>query len=106
MIMLRKVMKMKNIDVHITNKVKKDLKKLGCNQDKNKVINKLKQLQNDPYMGSSLSGDLKGYYSLHFSLSGGEARAMYTILEEDKVVLIILVAYRENIYKEAKSRIL
>ena len=105
MIMLLKVMTMMNIDIHITNKVKKDLRKLGSNQDKNQVIKNLKQLQNDPYMGSSLSGDLHGYYSLHFSLSGGAARAIYTILEEEKIVLIILVGYRENIYKEAKRRI-
>jgi len=98
-------MKMMNIDVHITNKVKKDLKKLGSSQDKNQVIKNLKQLQNDPYMGSFLSGDLEGYYSLHFSLSGGEARAIYTILDEEKIVLIILVGYRENIYKEVKRRI-
>ena len=55
--MLQKAMKMMNIDVHITNKVKKDLKRLGSVQDKNQVIKNLKQLQNDPYMGSSLSCD-------------------------------------------------
>lgn len=94
-----------NTEVHITNKAKKDLKKIGSKQDKNQVIKKLKRLQSNPYLGNFLSGNLKGYYSLHFSLSGGEARAIYTIIEDKKIVLVIIVGYRENIYEEAKRRI-
>ncbi len=103
--MLQKTMKIMNIEVHITKKVKKDLKKLGSTQDKNKVINKLKQLQNNPFLGKPLTGKLIGYYSLHFILSGGEGRAIYTIIDKENIVLVILVGYRENIYKKAKRRI-
>ena len=93
-----------NIEVHITKNVKKDLDKLA-EQDKKETIKMLKGLKDNPEYGYPLKGKLKGYYSLHFSLSAGAARAIYKILKKENIVLVILVAYRENIYELAKRRI-
>ena len=94
-----------SIEVHITKNVKKDLDKLASEQDKEETIKLLKELKGNPELGYPLKGKLKGYYSLHFSLSSGAARAIYKILKKENLVLVILVAYRENIYDLAKRRI-
>ena len=94
-----------SIEVHITKNVKKDLNKLASKREKAKAVNMLKKLKSNPYLGKALKGKLKGYFSLHFSLSNGEARAIYKIIENEKIVLVILVGYRENIYDILKRRV-
>jgi len=96
---------MMSIEIHITKKVKKDLNNLASKRDQSKSVSMLKKLRTNPYLGKSLKGELKGYYSLHFSLSNGAARAIYKIIEDEKIVLVILVGYRENIYDILKRRI-
>lgn len=65
----------------------------------------LLDLGEDPYQGEPLSGSLRGVRSLHFSLKGsGEYRAAYLVLEDEGVVLVFMIASRENFYAEATRR--
>ena len=96
---------MMSIEVHITKNVKKDLNNLASKREQTEVVSMLKKLKSNPYLGEALKGKMKGYYSLHLSLSNGAARAIYKIIKDGKIVLVILVGYRENIYDILKRRV-
>lgn len=95
---------MNKYQVHLTRSAEKDLKLLGSNKDKHKVIKILRQLQVNPALGVPLTGELTGLFSLHFSLIGFQARIIYTIIEERFVILVIAIGSRESIYKLAVRR--
>ena len=64
------------------------------------------KLENDPYLGHSLTGSLKGARALEFSLKGGGAyRAVYVVLDEGHVCLVFIVGPHENIYDKAERRL-
>jgi mRNA-degrading endonuclease RelE of RelBE toxin-antitoxin system len=95
---------MSKYQVHLTRSAEKDLENLGSNKNKLKVINLLRQIQLNPALGVPLTGELTGFFSLHFSLIGYEARIIYTLIEENFVILVIAIGSRENIYKLAVRR--
>ncbi|HET7034733.1 MAG TPA: hypothetical protein VFI42_03550, partial [Thermomicrobiaceae bacterium] len=52
-----------------------------------------------------LHGSMRGVRALHFSLRGsGEYRAAYLVLVDERVVLVFMIASRENFYAEAVCR--
>ena len=55
----------------------------------------LVSLENEPYAGKSLHGDLKGNYSLRV----GKLRIIYNIVEKDKTVYVIAIGLRKAIYR-------
>ncbi len=90
-------------DVHLTREADRDLRKLQ--QWSDEIEELLFGLGDDPYQGEVLAGSLRGVRSLHFSLKGsGAYRAAYVVLDEDEVVLIFMIASRENFYSEATRR--
>ena len=66
----------------------------------------LAQLETDPERGHMLSGSLRGARSLEFSLKGGgQYRAVYLLLAEERVCLVFIVGTHENIYDKAQRRL-
>ena len=95
---------MNNYSVEIIHLVKEDLKKLR--HQKEAAVNQIISLEKEPSKKSkSLSGTLKGLRSFKFTLADGQYRAIFKILEDNKVCLLIIVGSRQNIYLEAKRRV-
>jgi mRNA-degrading endonuclease RelE of RelBE toxin-antitoxin system len=61
---------------------------------KAQVRENLLLLEDDPYVGKRLHGDLKEHYSLRI----GKLRIIYTVLERDKLVQIVAMGLRKTIY--------
>ena len=91
--------------VHTLKAVHKDLKRLS-KQAAARIVNFcLPQLAKNPYLGASLSGDLKGYWKYVFKFQRVSYRIVYQIYEKEKVVLIIAVGPREKFYEKLMRRI-
>jgi len=88
--------------VHITKTVEEDLKDFDSYRQK--AIDEILVLENNPLAGHSLKGNLKGLRSLEFSLPGGVCRAIYKIMDDKRTCLIVIVGYHENIYEKAQRR--
>ena len=70
------------------------------------VSNAVLQLQDEPYKGHALSGNLRGSRSLEFSPKGsGVFRAVYVVIEEERTCLVFIVGPHENIYDRAERRV-
>ncbi|ADQ14059.1 type II toxin-antitoxin system RelE family toxin [Halanaerobium hydrogeniformans] len=95
---------MSDYSIEIIHLIKNDLKKLK--HQKEDAINQIISLENNPVKKSkSLSGILKGLRSFQFTLADGQYRAIFKILEDNKVYLLIIIGSRQNIYLEAKRRV-
>lgn len=56
-------------------------------------------------LGHTLTGSLRGTRSLELNFKGsGAYRAVYTMIDEDRVCIIFIVGPHENIYKKAERR--
>ena len=64
-------------------------------KDKTALRECLISLENDAYVGKRLHGDLKENYSLRV----GKSRILYTVSEKDKIIFIIAVGPRKNVYQ-------
>ncbi len=90
-------------DVQLGKGVEKDLKSFRSVQGD--LLRKLAVLERNPDAGEELSGNLRGAWSLKFSLRGtGECRAAYIKLLDNRICLLFLVGPRENFYREAHRR--
>ncbi|HUG13820.1 MAG TPA: type II toxin-antitoxin system RelE/ParE family toxin [Thermomicrobiales bacterium] len=90
-------------EIELTRSAEKDLERLKSRRDQ--AMRALLQLEENPVAGHTLSGNLKGARSLEFSLKGsGVYRAVYTILEDDRVCVIFIIGPHENIYDKAERR--
>lgn len=81
---VRTIKRSKKLDTHLKGLIKRRIKKA---------------LASDPYRYSLLSGKYSG---LRKVVLGGEFRAVYTIREEEKRIIIAFAASRENFYKELR----
>lgn len=59
-------------------------------------------LQTNPFGGERLSGSLSFLFSLHFSCEGKQYRAVYTVEENEKQVIIHFAGSRENFYEKVR----
>lgn len=90
-------------EVILTRNAEKDLDRLK--HDRDRVTRELSRLELDPYAGHTLTGGLRGTRSLEFSLKGGGVyRAVYTIVDSDRICIIFVVGPHENIYRLAERR--
>jgi mRNA-degrading endonuclease RelE of RelBE toxin-antitoxin system len=62
---------------------------------KNRVRENLLSLENAPYEGKHLHGDLK----TNFSLRVDKIRVVYTIMEKNKTIYVVAIGPREKIYE-------
>lgn len=90
-------------EVELLRHAEKDLDALKGHRDA--AVRELLKLESDPWRGEPLKGSLKGARKLRFSLKGGGSyRAVYTILDDDRVCIVFLVGSRENVYDVAQRR--
>jgi len=61
-----------------------------------RVRDALLTLENEPYAGKQLHGDLRRNYSLQV----GKLRIIYYIVEKDKTVYVIAICQRKVIYRQ------
>jgi mRNA-degrading endonuclease RelE of RelBE toxin-antitoxin system len=92
-------------EVQLTRPAEKDLRDFRGRQGV--VTAALLQLEDDPLRGHALKQSLRGARSLEFSLSGVSTayRAVYIIIEPDRVCLVFLIGPHENIYEKAERRL-
>ena len=64
-------------------------------KDKTNLQECLISLEEDTYAGKRLHGDLKENYSLRV----GKLRLIYTVSEKDKIVYVIAIGPRKNVYQ-------
>ncbi len=69
------------------------LKKLDKDNQK-RIVNKLKELENNPKLGVPLVGNLAGLWKIRI----GDCRAIYQIRNEELIVLVLNIGHRKNIY--------
>ena len=71
-----------------------------------KVTRTLLSLEQDPVAGHVLRGSLEGTRAMRFRLPGqGQYRAIYLILEEDRVCLVFVILPRADAYEQATRRL-
>ena len=90
-------------EVEILPRAEKDFKALK--QNRAQATREILKLEENPRLGHTLTGSLRGTRSLEFNLQGGVAcRAVYTILDDHRLCVVFLIGPHENIYKEAERR--
>ncbi len=66
----------------------------------------IQQLEQNPERGHLLTGNLRALRALKFSLRGsGSYRAIYAVLEDGRICLVLLVGPHENVYRKAEGRV-
>lgn len=90
-------------EVSLTREAEKDLKRLRPHTGH--VTRIILKLEDDPFLGHTLAGNLKGMRSLEFSLPGGAYRAVYRVVDETRECLVFIVGPHENIYDKAERRL-
>ena len=61
---------------------------------KNRIMDKLENLEDNPRQGKLLTANLAGLWSLRI----GDYRAIYKIKDNELLVLVIEIGHRKNIY--------
>lgn len=89
--------------IELTRRAEKDLDNLK--QDRDRVVREIQILKEHPLAGHALKGALRGARALEFNLKGGGAyRAVYTIVDNNRVCIVFVVGSHENIYRVAERR--
>ena len=71
--------------IELTREAEKDLDRLRGHRDR-------------------VTRSLRGARSLEFSLPGGAYRAVYIVLDEERICIIFIIGSHENVYKRAERR--
>src|SRR5215510_3290872 len=90
--------------VRLTRAAEKDLDEKQFLGWQAQVIDELLALEREPARGYALRGSLKGTRALEFSHAGTLYRAVYVVLDDERVCLVFLISLHENVYKEASRR--
>jgi len=97
---------MSSYSIEIIKSAEDDLDRLKHKRDE--AVQKLIKLEENPQEKSSAlsGGNLQGLYSYSFTLKGaGSYRAVFDLIEEDKVCLLIVIGSRENFYVRARRKV-
>ena len=90
-------------EVEILPRAAKDLK--GLKHHEAQALREILQLEENPELGHALLGSLRGVRALEFTLKGsGAYRAVYTVIDQQRVCIVFLVGPHENIYQRAERR--
>jgi mRNA-degrading endonuclease RelE of RelBE toxin-antitoxin system len=92
-------------EVEILPRAEKDLKALK--QHRVQAVREILKLEVNPRLGHALTCSLRGTRSLEFNLKGGGAyRAVYTVLEDERVCVVFLVKSHEHVYLQGSREAL
>lgn len=91
--------------IKAVNPIKKDIKKLHPKVVKLIQDHYLAVIKKDPYQPENLSGKFSNLKSYHFKYIGIDYRIIYQIFENEKIVRLLMIGTRENLYKKLKARI-
>jgi len=80
--------------VALSKDAQKQYKRLSKSQ-RSKVNKKLIELEQNPYAGKKLEGELKGIYSLRV----WPYRMLYEINSADQIIQVHKIAHRQGVYK-------
>lgn len=80
-------------EIVLENPAEKFLKKLD-REIQQRIINKLKELKNNPLLGVPLVGNLSGMYKLRI----GNYRVIYAVKNEKMIILVLRIGHRKNVY--------
>ena len=81
-------------EIRLEKPAKRFLKKLKSNEDKKRIIEKLRELENNSELGKPLIGRLTGLWSLRV----GKYRAVYEIKKNELVIYVLNIGHRKNVY--------
>ena len=82
-------------------RVRKQLERIRDTAVIGRIEEAARGLKNRPYSGKPLRG-YPGVWSKRVASSGGEYRIIYIPVKTDRVIFIVLVASREEVYKLLK----
>jgi len=85
--------------------VKRDLKKIDTEVVREIKAVHFRNIQEHPFKSHALGYAFKGLRSYHFDHKGTSYRIVYEVFEEDKLVVIIMIAPRESYYEKLSRRI-
>ena len=80
-------------EVKLKNPAIRFLKKVD-KKEQDRIIKKLRQLEENAELGKPLTGRLSGLWSLRF----GKYRALYQIEKNKLLVMVLEIGHRKNIY--------
>ena len=81
--------------VNLDKNAKTFLKKLD-KFEQGRILNKLEDLRENSQLGKPLTGNLAGLWSLRI----GKYRALYRILEDKLIIMVLDIGHRKNIYED------
>lgn len=58
------------------------------------ILKKIKKLEENPFIGKPLVGNLSGLWKLRFD----KYRAIYEIKEQELIIFVLNIGHRKNIY--------
>ncbi|MCP4693345.1 MAG: type II toxin-antitoxin system RelE/ParE family toxin [Desulfobacterales bacterium] len=85
-------------------RVKKDLKRIDPSIRKKIRGDCIPQILEDPEIGESLVGDLKGSRAFHFKIAKQQFRIAYVVDDDEKVAFIQMIGKRGDFYTLLKKR--
>jgi len=80
-------------EIWVTKRFERDFRRL-TKEMKVRIDSAIEGLQENPYLGKFLHGDLKGKRSLRI----GEYRVIYAVDEESKTIALIAAGHRKGAY--------
>jgi mRNA-degrading endonuclease RelE of RelBE toxin-antitoxin system len=92
--------------VELSRETRRDLRQPKLRPHLAQILRALATLETDPHVGHTLTGSLSGLRSLAFTVKGsGAFRAVYGLVDEGAVCLVVIVGPHENIYEKAERRV-
>jgi addiction module RelE/StbE family toxin len=91
--------------IEISSAVKKDIKRLSKTAQRELRDTHFPKIAENPYAAEPLLYDLRGLWAYHFARRTTQYRIVYEINTEDRVVLLVMIASRENLYEKLRRRL-
>lgn len=80
-------------ELKVTKRFERDFRSL-TKEMKIRIDSAIEELQENPYLGKYLHGDLKGKRSLRI----GDYRIIYAVHDENKTITLIAAGHRKSVY--------
>ena len=92
-------------EIKTPSSVKKDIKKLDKPVQKELRDKHFPDIEENPFDAEPLRGNLKGLWAYHFSHGSTQYRIVYEILQDERVVMLIMVGSRGGFYEALRRRL-